>query len=305
MTCMSTEHTPSTCFLSPAMDNFSMTSSSSSSSSQEADSPAFDTNAKMPPTRTPRTGFLSKGNAVVIYLLRPKRCPDTGVFLAESGPSPSDLARSYNVASKTIRDIWNRVTWSSATRPYWDESELAVDGNNQQGGPVAQIRKPGRPPGAKDSVPRRKKPPAADDNFGCLPSSSTPSVAPTYTPSQWAQTVPAVEIGRNFPAANITDTTKLSSGNLEEAKEANTMMPEFAHKPLDATPQMRAEQASQDLASVSSSMHMQEEMPGRALHLFSVKIEDDCIDPFGRDWLLQQHALFQVGEVDVCPDREA
>jgi hypothetical protein len=37
------------------------------------------------------------------------------------GPS-SEIARLYNVSPKTVRDIWNRVTWKYATSHLWNTS---------------------------------------------------------------------------------------------------------------------------------------------------------------------------------------
>jgi hypothetical protein len=38
------------------------------------------------------------------------------------GPSAA-IARLYNVSAKTVRDIWNRVTWKYATSHMWTASE--------------------------------------------------------------------------------------------------------------------------------------------------------------------------------------
>eukprot|EP00961_Rhodomonas_salina_P265045 3582975-Rhodomonas_salina.2 len=59
------------------------------------------------------------------------------------------LAQQYKVASKTIRDIWNRVTWIPVTRPYWNDLEVAASTDDSRA--VGLMRRPGRPQGARDA----------------------------------------------------------------------------------------------------------------------------------------------------------
>lgn len=46
------------------------------------------------------------------------------------------VAKKYNVSAKTIRDIWNRRTWTAVTCEYWDDEDLQdrISQGNADGG---------------------------------------------------------------------------------------------------------------------------------------------------------------------------
>jgi|APCry1669192522_1035417.scaffolds.fasta_scaffold50590_1 hypothetical protein len=73
---------------------------------------------------------LTKDNAICIYKLKEKRKQ----IIVE------DLAKQFNVSSKTIRDIWNGKTWAKVT------GHVSAD--------AVGNKAPGRPVGSKDKKPR-------------------------------------------------------------------------------------------------------------------------------------------------------
>mmetsp|Transcript_34889 Transcript_34889/g.54535 ORF Transcript_34889/g.54535 Transcript_34889/m.54535 type:complete len:185 (+) Transcript_34889:79-633(+) len=98
--------------------------------------------------------------ASVIFAMRPPRKDDTMEFDASAGPKPTEVGRMFGVSSKVVRDIWNRKTWARATRHLWSPLEIAASVAQETGvggaTPMAKVRKPGRPAGAKDGMPRKK-----------------------------------------------------------------------------------------------------------------------------------------------------
>jgi len=110
--------------------------------------------------------ILSKQQAMDIYTMR---SPDTTVdpdLKVVAGKS-SMVAEMYGVSPKTIRDIWNRKTWTQVTRPAWTAEEADMHAQEQALAklpPAERARlkadfkkKRGRPPGSKDSRPRRRR----------------------------------------------------------------------------------------------------------------------------------------------------
>lgn len=78
--------------------------------------------------------ILSADEAVEIYQKRP--LGDTSAFTCSC--RSKELSEQYVVNSKTIRDIWNRITWVKATHKYWTEEEELDYIQGQQA--VAQVR---------------------------------------------------------------------------------------------------------------------------------------------------------------------
>ncbi|EKX34965.1 hypothetical protein GUITHDRAFT_118809 [Guillardia theta CCMP2712] len=60
------------------------------------------------------------------------------------------VAAKYGISSKTVRDIWDRRTWADATIELWTEREREEYESQER-------RNPGRPPGSKDTKPRKKR----------------------------------------------------------------------------------------------------------------------------------------------------
>eukprot|EP00286_Rhodomonas_abbreviata_P021671 CAMPEP_0181301050 /NCGR_PEP_ID=MMETSP1101-20121128/7216_1 /TAXON_ID=46948 /ORGANISM="Rhodomonas abbreviata, Strain Caron Lab Isolate" /LENGTH=239 /DNA_ID=CAMNT_0023406327 /DNA_START=148 /DNA_END=864 /DNA_ORIENTATION=- len=234
--------------------------------------------AGTPPTRDAyetkkfrKGASLNQADAILIYLLRPKRCPETGMFLADSGPSPSVLARRYNIASKTIRDIWNRVTWSSTTRPHWSDSEIATDELKEKGVAAAPNRKPGRPQGAKDSAPRKRN---AEDTTPIALSPTDVPMSFDLSPSPRAQAQ-----GFNSPPSPPTQQSVESicstfpSASCVPAMEAGHA---FTCKLLDREPEC-AEHINPDKCDEEAFLP--------CLHVdWELEEEVNIDDPFGRDW---------------------
>eukprot|EP00961_Rhodomonas_salina_P195019 2632963-Rhodomonas_salina.1 len=64
-------------------------------------------------------GYLTEKSVLEIFALRPRRSLVTGA----TPPNPVKsrmLASQYNVSNKTVRDIWNRNSWSKLTEPFCD-----------------------------------------------------------------------------------------------------------------------------------------------------------------------------------------
>lgn len=95
---------------------------------------------------------------------RPGRALDAQgqyTFQADSSESPTIVGQRYKIASRTVRDIWNRKSWIRATRPDWTPEEIAASEENPEVDNAdiipAQTRKRGRPSGAKDAFPRMRR----------------------------------------------------------------------------------------------------------------------------------------------------
>ena len=65
--------------------------------------------------------LLTEADAIEIYL-----CRRTKLNRAQHGAMADHLAKRFKVSQKTIRDIWNRRTWSPETRHLWTEGELPM-----------------------------------------------------------------------------------------------------------------------------------------------------------------------------------
>ena len=68
--------------------------------------------------------LLTKQQATEIYMI--------GKLVRHQGSDPmqgsrsAQIAKTYGVSSKAIRDIWNRRTWQNETRHLWDKHEQPV-----------------------------------------------------------------------------------------------------------------------------------------------------------------------------------
>jgi hypothetical protein len=86
--------------------------------------------------------------------------PFTNKMQAMKGQSVG-VSVMYGVTSRTIRDIWNRHSWAYATRHLWHlEPQLGVENSfsmlKMQQDISADYRRPGRPKGSRDRIPRKK-----------------------------------------------------------------------------------------------------------------------------------------------------
>ncbi|EKX34973.1 hypothetical protein GUITHDRAFT_118814 [Guillardia theta CCMP2712] len=63
----------------------------------------------------------------------------------------ADVASKYGTSAKTVRDIWSKRTWTGATEALWSAEEVLEHAKREKRGP-------GRPLGARDSRPRKKRP---------------------------------------------------------------------------------------------------------------------------------------------------
>lgn len=117
--------------------------------------------------RRPRRGSLAIPAVLEVYASRPARTTD-GMFVP-STEWCKEVAKKFEVSDKTIREIWNRKSWSKVTRPLWTEAEVAaeqeaisqtndgISGHGDGERAIAKTRQPGRPRGAKDTVRRDHK----------------------------------------------------------------------------------------------------------------------------------------------------
>eukprot|EP00960_Hanusia_phi_P071683 767603-Hanusia_phi.AAC.9 len=92
---------------------------------------------------------LSFEEAREIYSKRPHGKSDSDTLL-----SSTMLSNQYKISPKAIRDIWNKRTWIKATQSMWTREELEIFMEKAK---KRQAKKPGRPVGAKDTKPRKKK----------------------------------------------------------------------------------------------------------------------------------------------------
>mmetsp|Transcript_28517 Transcript_28517/g.64676 ORF Transcript_28517/g.64676 Transcript_28517/m.64676 type:complete len:415 (-) Transcript_28517:83-1327(-) len=60
------------------------------------------------------------------------------------------VGKRYGISSKTVRDIWDRRTWTQATKELWTPEELLQEEQVVR-------RQPGRPSGSKDTKPRKPR----------------------------------------------------------------------------------------------------------------------------------------------------
>ncbi|EKX44031.1 hypothetical protein GUITHDRAFT_110135 [Guillardia theta CCMP2712] len=85
-------------------------------------------------------------NADIALKIYSSRNSDSLFKTAESAV----IARHFSISSKAVRDIWDRRTWAHVTMPLWtDEERAEYESMNK--------RAPGRPVGAKDSRPRKRR----------------------------------------------------------------------------------------------------------------------------------------------------
>jgi hypothetical protein len=86
--------------------------------SSSRDFPANAGSSSHRPKLYPRS-ILTKVDAVCIFKLQqqPRSCDPSHSIKA------SDVAKKYKVSPKTIRDIWNRRTWTVETRHLWNSDE--------------------------------------------------------------------------------------------------------------------------------------------------------------------------------------
>mmetsp|Transcript_19614 Transcript_19614/g.48132 ORF Transcript_19614/g.48132 Transcript_19614/m.48132 type:complete len:592 (+) Transcript_19614:318-2093(+) len=123
--------------------------------------------------------ILSKQQALDIYSMRSPTTTNDTTLQAVAGKS-SMVAEMYGVSPKTIRDIWNRKTWAQVTRGLWTQEEAdeyALEQAQAKLPPAerqaikAEMRKRrGRPPGSKDSRPRRRRVKGSDGSEHLGPS---------------------------------------------------------------------------------------------------------------------------------------
>lgn len=79
------------------------------------------------PGKIVRKIVLTSAQAKDIFAIRPSMdSPDARAArgrISESARSRAVGAR-YGISAKTVRDIWNRVTWTAATEPLWTDQEV-------------------------------------------------------------------------------------------------------------------------------------------------------------------------------------
>eukprot|EP00961_Rhodomonas_salina_P145248 1954768-Rhodomonas_salina.2 len=111
---------------------------------------------------------LTEKQAREIFAQRPGRALDTQgqyTFQTLNSESPTIVGQRYNIASRTVRNVWNRKAWVLATRPDWTPEEIAASEVCNEDAEVADnaavipavMRKRGRPCGAKNAFPRIKR----------------------------------------------------------------------------------------------------------------------------------------------------
>eukprot|EP00961_Rhodomonas_salina_P099963 1344415-Rhodomonas_salina.2 len=69
-----------------------------------------------------RRSQLSADVVLAIFELRPNRSELDGTFVP-CAKLVRKLSDQFQVKERTVRDIWNRRSWSQVTRPLWNPSE--------------------------------------------------------------------------------------------------------------------------------------------------------------------------------------
>ena len=68
---------------------------------------------------------MSRNPRAQIFSIRPSMDPGSPRRAARGRISESARSRAvgarYGISAKTVRDIWNRVTWTAATEPLWTD----------------------------------------------------------------------------------------------------------------------------------------------------------------------------------------
>jgi len=72
-----------------------------------------------PPKKKVRSQTLEASHAREIFMKRPMNQPKNCASRRLAG----ELAKKYNVANNTIRDIWHRRSWARATKSLWNDLE--------------------------------------------------------------------------------------------------------------------------------------------------------------------------------------
>eukprot|EP00291_Cryptomonas_curvata_P014215 CAMPEP_0172179230 /NCGR_PEP_ID=MMETSP1050-20130122/16499_1 /TAXON_ID=233186 /ORGANISM="Cryptomonas curvata, Strain CCAP979/52" /LENGTH=199 /DNA_ID=CAMNT_0012852083 /DNA_START=353 /DNA_END=948 /DNA_ORIENTATION=- len=114
--------------------------------------------------KTPFLVILTADQARMIYSLRSESTAQTFELRSVAGKS-SLVAELYGVSPKTIRDVWNRKTWTQVTRPMWTAEEaehyerehMPPDQRAALGHAEPDCKRRGRPPGSKDARPRKRR----------------------------------------------------------------------------------------------------------------------------------------------------
>eukprot|EP00291_Cryptomonas_curvata_P013449 CAMPEP_0172184708 /NCGR_PEP_ID=MMETSP1050-20130122/19733_1 /TAXON_ID=233186 /ORGANISM="Cryptomonas curvata, Strain CCAP979/52" /LENGTH=262 /DNA_ID=CAMNT_0012858551 /DNA_START=163 /DNA_END=948 /DNA_ORIENTATION=+ len=126
---------------------------------------------KHPKTGCPFIVILTADQARNIYLLRSASTAEGPAATSVSGKS-SLVAELFGVSPKTIRDVWNRKTWTQVTRSLWSEGEACLHEREhmtpEQRAAAGDtepflLKRRGRPPGSKDARPRKRRYPFAED----------------------------------------------------------------------------------------------------------------------------------------------
>lgn len=76
------------------------------------------------------------------------------IMKENGGKGSMDVADAFRISPKTVRDIWNKRTWVKQTRHLWAPAEPTPRAQEMALLRRENRRRPGRPMGAKDTVPR-------------------------------------------------------------------------------------------------------------------------------------------------------
>eukprot|EP00961_Rhodomonas_salina_P275197 3717765-Rhodomonas_salina.1 len=197
-------------------------------------SPASPTSPNSPTSHCPRRGQLTADVVLAIFDLRPMRSELDGTFVP-CARLVRKLSSQFQVKERTVRDIWNRRSWSNVTRPLWTPSEVVAEFGAFQGDVnfmhvlPAQTRKRGRPMGSKDATKRRPKVAAA----------------------QVAPSVPELAVGAltereisNLVAGDTSDEDSLILDNIEHSGgELDDLTPSYSEVCQEAMTPEEAEEA--------------------------------------------------------------
>jgi hypothetical protein len=238
-----------------------------------------------------RGTVLSEELAVEVYKYKLAICFDSCDQSSSSekkfkGQS-SVIARMYDVSPKTVRDIWNHITWKYATCHLWSEKELANE--SRQLNTIPTHNRPGRPKGSRDVRPRQRKSESGQYSAVSvnlmdprpLPLNSS-SLGPTLALPNFSD--PNQQFSRTsfnqFSGTDSKSSLYIASTTICEEQEEEFLQPSPAFKFSQTTFSSNPQAACSDLScgcatSLPHSFQPQMEEP------FPTGAEDD---PFHWDW---------------------
>eukprot|EP00286_Rhodomonas_abbreviata_P024815 CAMPEP_0181303136 /NCGR_PEP_ID=MMETSP1101-20121128/8385_1 /TAXON_ID=46948 /ORGANISM="Rhodomonas abbreviata, Strain Caron Lab Isolate" /LENGTH=251 /DNA_ID=CAMNT_0023408665 /DNA_START=59 /DNA_END=811 /DNA_ORIENTATION=- len=213
-----------------------------------------------------------------IFLQRPLRSTENK-FYGPSALLSNALAAKYNLLERTVRNIWNRRSWTDTTRPLWTEEEIAAEMAAEShtetipgAGEVVPVkdRKRGRPRTRTEDQGKQR------ESLDLLQQGDKPSnsaaVSDEIAAAQEFETIPGA--GEFFPAKDRKrGRPRNRTDDQEESRES-----------LDLLQQGDSSNNSAAVADEEVVSSAQEQDLWDPFGTVLAGDEQEFCDPFGRDW---------------------